>query len=56
VASEVVEKRCADVVGRLHRQILALDGGHTRGAAPGYRNPCARMSRSSGGPVRNQLG
>src|SRR5271169_4004657 len=47
VASEVVEKRGADVVGGLHGQILALGGGHTRGAAPRYRSPRATMSRSS---------
>src|SRR5262249_55092859 len=56
VASEVVEKRCADVVGRLHGQILALGGGHTRGAGPRYRSPWARMSRNSGSSARGKRG
>ena len=52
VAGEVVEKRGADVVGRLHGQILALGGDHTRGAAPRYRSPRTGMSRSGGGSAR----
>ncbi len=35
VAREIVEKRGADVVGGLHRQILALRGDHTRGYTRG---------------------
>ena len=35
VAREIVEKRGANVVGGLHRQILALRGDHTRGHTRG---------------------
>ena len=56
VAREIVEKRGADVVGRLHGQILALGGGHTRGAGPRYRSPRASMSRSSGSSARGKRG
>ena len=45
VAREIIEKSGADVVGRLHGQILALGSGHTRGAAPRYRSR-GRVSRS----------